>query len=433
VKSARSIPAALLLALTAPALCSAATIPVSHQGGAVIATQEDPSASLVGVELTVQAGLDREQLRQSGLAALTAETILLTPVAGEPLQDAVAAQGGGVHFSIEPTGVRFYVQATASQGSHVLALFSRAISAPDFSAATVDEARERLVRAIAEQQQEPLEVGVEMLDLSKAGGNNVGLPVLGNPATLAQLGPADVRAFFGAYYRRTGSSVSAAGRVDALGDAALSDLAQALASGGSDVVRTRLAPIDATGQTELVAHRDVSAPWLVVQYDAPSVRSADYGPMLVLAAFLQRTLGDIAEVPGTITPTVVSQAVGATYDYDSALPSLVLYVDGGIGQPSQTFSTALSVVGILGKSSLQGSIDQFKRIAASRFLLDASTLETRARLAGIFARRTGSADYVEPTLRAIAATTPADLERVARRYLGKPTIALVLPRVPAQN
>lgn len=422
----------LLLALT-PVLAGAATIPVTQQDGATVVTQEDSSASLAGVELTVPAGLDREQLRQSGLAALTAETILRTPVDGVALQDAIAAQGGGVHFTVEPTGVRFYVQAIASQAPQVLALFTRAIAAPDFSPPTLDAARDRLVRAIAQQQEEPLQVGIEMLDLSKASGNNVGLPVLGDPVTLSQLGPADAQAFFRAYYRRAGSSISAVGRVDALGDAALSQLVLALAPGRSGIVHTRVAPIDATGQTELVAHRDVSAPWLVVEYDAPSVKSADYGPMLVLAAFLQRTLGDIAEVPGTITPTIVSQAVGATYDYESATPSLVLYVDGGIGEPSRTFSTALSVVGILGRSALQGSIDQFKRIAASRFLLDASTLEARARLAGEFARRTGSADYIDATLRAIDGTTPADLQRVARRYLGKPTIALVLPRAPTQN
>ncbi len=423
---------ALALAFV-PGLCAAQSIPVEHVGGVVIATQEDARASLVGVEFAVPAGLDRERLTQSGLAALTAESILRTPVDGIPLEEAIAAHGGAIRFTVEPAGVRFYVQALASDAPDVFTLFTRALAAPDFSPATLDEARERLVRAIGRQQEEPLEVGVEMLDLSQSGGNNTGLPVLGNPVSLMQLGPSDVQSFYRAFYRRGGSSVSAVGRVDALGDMAIDRIAQTLPPGNSGMVRTGLRGLPATGQHELVAHRDIGAPWLVVSYGAPSVKSADFGTMLVLAAFLQRTLGDIAQVPGTVTPTLASQAVGATYDYDSSVPSLVLYVDGGIGQPSQTFGTALSVVGVLGRTKLVGSIDQFKRIAASRFLLDASPLEARARLAGMFVRRTGSADYIDATLRAINATTATDLQRVARRYLAKPTIALVLPRAPTQN
>lgn len=418
---------ALALAL-APCAAHAQNAPVFRDGGATIVAQEDPEASLVGVELAVPAGLDRQRLTENGLAALTAETVLRTPVDGVPLEDAVAANGGDVHFTVEPTGVRFYLQTIPADAATVFGLFTRALGAPDFSLATVSDARGRLVREIAQEQQEPLEVGIEMLDLSQAAGNNVGFPVLGTPASLAQLGPADAQRFYRAYYRRGGASVSAVGRIDAIGNAALARVADTLAPGTSAAVDTGVRRLDVSGQRQLVARRDISAPWLVVQYAAPSVKSADYGPMLVLAAFLQRTLGDIAEVPGTITPTLASEAVGAVYDYDSAVPSLVLYVDGGIGEPSRTFGTALSVVNVLAATRLEGSIDQFKRIAASNFTIEASTLEARARLAGIFARRTGTTDYLDATLQAIARTTPADLQRVARRYLGKPIIALVLPR-----
>lgn len=422
-----------LLALLAPAIARAQTPTLSHDGSVTIVEQNDPNAALVGAELALPAGLDRQRLDQSGLAALTAASIVRTPVDGVPLDDALAAHGGSVRFSVEPSGVRFYIEAYAPDADAVFTLFARALAAPDFSSATMSEARERLVSDIAQVQQEPLAVGIEMLALEQAGGNNVGQPVFGTPASLMELGPADAAAFYRSYYRRGGSSLSIAGRADAIGDATLHELAETLPVGASTVVDTGLHQLGASGQRQLVARRDVSAPWLVVSYDAPSVKSADYGPMLVLAAFLQRTLGDIAEVPGTITPTPASQAVGAVYDYDSAMPSLVLYVDGGIGEPSRTFGTALSVVGILSATRLEGSITQFKRIAASNFVVEASTLETRARLAGVFARRTGSADYLDATLRSIDATTPADLQRVARRYLGKPTIALVLPRITQQN
>ena len=185
-----------------------------------------------------------------------------------------------------------------------------------------------------------------------------------------------------------------------------------------------------TGAThEIVAHRDISSPWLIAQYPAPKVDSNDFGPMLVLAAFVRRTLSDIAQVPGVVSPTFASRSVGAVYAYDRAPASLVLYVNGGLnGNPSRAFATALSIVNVLAATRLQGSIEEFKAEAAGDFANDATTLETRTWLAAVFSRESASPDFINRALAAISATTPDDVQRVARTYLGNPTIALVLPR-----
>jgi predicted Zn-dependent peptidase len=410
-----------------PAICSAQNASVTRDGSVTIVSQPDPNASLTGVEITIDAGLDRQQLSQNGLAALAAQTILETPIDNERLLDAVSSSGGSINFRIESHEVRFYVEALSADAPTVLTLFSHALSAPDFSAATVHAAREALYAKIAAQQGEPLDVGIQMLDLAVADGANSGSPPLGNPASLIQYSPSDVAAFYRAYYRRGNELISAVGRVDAVGERGLLALANTLPAGSTRAIETRVIPLRAQGQ-QLVARRAISSPWLVVDYAAPPFNSNDYGPMLVLSAFLQRTLGDIAEVPGTITPTLASQAVGAEYEFDTAPAKLTLYVDGGIGDAGQSFGAALSVVKLLGTTKIQGSIDQFKRIAEGDFGERASTLQEQAWLAGLFVQRTGSPAYLSATLRAIDATTPADLQRVAHRYLGNPTIALVLPR-----
>jgi predicted Zn-dependent peptidase len=204
-------------------------------------------------------------------------------------------------------------------------------------------------------------------------------------------------------------------------------LANALPEGTTNVVSARVTPLNGASR-EVIAHRDISAPWLIAQYPAPNVGSRDFGPMLVLSAFLRRTLSDVAQVPGVVTPTFVSHAVGAEYAYDRSPAHLVLYVNGGIGNPTRTFATALSIVNVLAATRLQGSIDQFKAQAAGDFATGATTLETRAWLAAVFARGVASPDFLDRALQAIAATTPADVQRVARVYLGNPSIALVLPR-----
>lgn len=430
--------AAAIVPTPAPAASAAVPVPiVERAGSATIVRQSDPAASLVGVAFVVRAGLDRQTMKQNGLAALVAETIIRTPVApranenGMPtmaLEDAIAARGGSVRFTIDPGDVRFYVEALAGDAGSVLDLFRSAIATPDFSPATVREARASLVRQIADNQQVALQVGLDMLNAASSTQANAGLPELGTPASLAQFFSNDVRSFYRAYYRRGGTVVSAAGRIDALGPDALTSLATALPEGTTSPVAVREPTL--TGATrEIVAHRDVASPWLIAQYPAPRVDSKDFGPMLVLAAFVRRTLSDIAQVPGVVTPTFASRSVGALYAYDRVPPTMVLYVNGGLGgNPSRAFATALSVVGVLAATRLQGSIEEFKAEAAGDFANDATTLETRTWLAAVFSREDASPDFINRAVAAIATTTPDDLQRVARTYLGNPTIALVLPR-----
>jgi predicted Zn-dependent peptidase len=245
---------------------------------------------------------------------------------------------------------------------------------------------------------------------------------------LAQFVPADVERFHGAYYRRGGVLVSAAGRLELLDPTALAVLGTALPGGSTIPVAVSVRRIGGSSH-ELVAHRDIASPWLIAQYPAPVVGSRDFGPMLVLAAFLRRTISDIAQVPGVVTPTFASRSVGAVYVYDRVPSSLVLYVNGGlIGSPTRTFETALSVVNVLAATRLQGSIEEFKAIAAGDFANDATTLETRTWLAAVFDGQSSSPDFINRGLASIAATQAADVQRVARTYLASPTIALVLPR-----
>jgi predicted Zn-dependent peptidase len=398
--------------------------------GAMIVRQADSGAALVGVDVVVRAGLDRQTMRQNGLAALVAETIVRSPVGNpaQPLEDAIASHGGSIRFTVDPSDVRFYVEALAEDTPAVLDMLRAALAAPDFSPATIRDARAALVRQIAQTQQIALQVGLDMLNAASSRQANAGLPELGTPASLAQIFAADAKAFYRSYYRRGGMLISAAGRLDVIPNGSLEALAMALPLGATSPVTVHVPSLRGTTH-EIIAHRDISSPWLIAQYPAPTVDSRDFGPMLVLAAFVRRTLSDIAQVPGVVTPTFASRSVGAVYAYDRAPANLVLYVNGGlIGDPSRAFATALSVVNVLAATKLQGSIEEFKAEAAGDFANDATTLETRTWLAAVFSRESASPDFIERALRAIAATTPDDVQRVARTYLGNPTIALVLPR-----
>ncbi len=427
--------ALLALALTAaiPGVARAAApqtpappVVTRTPGGVTTILQEDEAAPLLHVDVVIQAGLDRQQLTQNGLAALTAQSLLRSPVDGVALEDAVAAAGGSISFVVDPSDVRFEIEALPEDAGRVFDLVRSTFADPTFDPRTVREARDRLIARIAENEQVALQVGLDMLNSTLAQSANEGLPEFGLPYSLSELGPNDVKSFFTTYYVQGGAYLSAAGRVDALPAASLAAVGNALGAGSTHAIAVTLPKLVGSSR-HLVAQRPIAAPWLIAQYRAPAVSSKDFGPMLVLSAFMQRTLSDMVQMPGVVSPTFASRAIGAVYQYDTPQPGLVLYVNGSIGNANRSFLTALSIASILSSTKLEGSIDDFKSMAAGDFVTSTTTLEARAWLAVLYDEN-GEPDYMQRTLDAISGTTAADLQRVARSYLSDPTIALVIPQ-----
>ena len=387
--------------------------------------QPDASADLAGVQVLLQAGLDRQTSRQNGLASLVAETILRTPVQGTPLEDAVKAAGGSVSFSSEPRRMRFYVESSSQAFPAVLQLLHDALAHPDFTPATLADARTHLNDLIARDQTSALRVGIDMLNRAFYQNSDAGLPRYGLSETLAGFASTDARAFYNEHYRRGDAVVSAAGAIPAGTPPA--SVVDGLPAGTSAAVAIKQGPLPSTSR-QIIARRDVPVPWLVAQYRAPDMSSRDFGAMLILTEFMQRTLSEVSDVPGIATRPAAQRGVGAFYNFDSSPANVILYVDGGLGDPSRAFSTALGVVGVLGQARLGGDLAELKNFAIGRLLEDSQTLEDRSFLAAVYASHHLTGDYRTELVKAINATKPADLQRVASRYLSTPTIALVLPR-----
>lgn len=411
---------------TATPVVAPATI--DRSGDTTIIRQQDSGATLVGVQIVIRAGLNRQSLLQSGLAALTAESILRAPVGtGVPLEDAIAANGGSIKFTVDPDDVHFYVESLPEKAAASLALVDQALSAPQLTPAAVNDARSVQNRRIIDANGTALQVGIDMLNRADATPANVALSPLGSAATLAQFVPADVRAFYQTYYRRGGGVVSAIGRLDLLPANALGAVVNALPAGSTQALAVHIPELKGTSH-ELVARRDVSAPWFIAQFAAPPLDSKDFGAMLVVTAFVQRNLATLVQVPGVVSKTYASHSVGAIYSYDRPDAGLVLYVNGSIGDPERSFQMAISIVNILATSKLNSSVDDFKAIAFGDFAANATTLESRSWLAVVFSQGNASPDYVNRAMNAISAVTSDDVQRVARTYLSNPTVALVLPR-----
>lgn len=419
---------AFSLTALAPATAATALYPAVSTvdfGGIKLIAQPNPDAQLCGVQIFLRAGLDRQQRNRSGVAALVAEIVLRTPVDGVALQDRIAQSGGSINYAIEGQYAHLYVEGRAEQMPALLGFFARAIAAPDFSSKAVGAARDALVARIDDAMRNPLSIGVTTFKRSFYASSNAGLPELGSKGTLAGLLPADAQAFFDGSYRAGGALVTAVGNVTPETSAAVKALVATLPAGSPSA-----APPSGTAQLEgaskrLIARGDTRSPWLVFGFAAPSPGSRDFSAMLVLEALLAKTFDE-----GSVTTASATQRrFGSLYLYDAKPATLIVYSNGVNVEPQAAINQVNLTLAALSSATLQkDAVKKLGAVAEGLFLTRNMALVDQAWLLGNFALQGLPPDYANAALAGMSTVSAADVSRVARRYLKKYTLAIVLPK-----
>ena len=149
---------------------------------------------------------------------------------------------------------------------------------------------------------------------------------------------------------------------------------------------------------------------------------------------LESLLSDAFERSSTTTLGSVEKSIGATYLYDSSPASLVVYVNGALVDPSLALRELLVVSRSLSQKPIGTQpLEHFKTAAEGRFIGDSLNLSDRSYLLGTFASQGLGPDAINAALSALEETKPADVQRVAKLYLQRYIVALVLPRQGAEQ
>lgn len=411
----------------APALAANDRYPHSTTLGKLVA-QVDPTAALAGVEIFLSAGLDRQSGAQNGYAALLAEIVARTPVdpsGRKQLREAIGDLGASLDISVEPQDVRYYVEGRPAALAAALSLLGRALAAPDFSNGTLAAAKSALRSRIDDADQSPFLVVSSMLRSAYYPSSGAGFAPSGTQGVVANAGSDDLRAFWSATYRRGGAALAAAGRVDGALAAAAQSALDALPAGDVNPLPLRTkAPTDPPGR--IVTHRQVGLPWVGIGFAAPSAGAKDFAAMLVVQAVIV-SLG--RDSSGITTQPPALRAINAVYQYDVRPANFIVYSNGDSLESGSGVREIFAVIDFLAKKPLDGSVVQrYRTLALGGFVIDNMTLEDRAALVGAFVRQGLDPDYPNAVLAALDGVTAADVQRVAKTYLQKYTVAIVMPR-----
>ncbi len=392
-------------------------------GNARLYTQVDDGAQLVGMQLVISGGTARQGPAQGGLAALCAETVLQTKIGGVALVDRVAAAGGSMSYTVDPEVVRFTLEALPEALPGIARDVAAAFSAPDTSPGAIAAARASLGGRVDDLERNPLVVGLEMLRGSYYVGG-AALPTLGTRASLSSLQGADVAAFVKAHYVRGAAFATATGRIDAaVTDAARTALA-GLPDGTETLAPIGVHPLEAAGKT-IVTHRDIGIPVVLIGFAAPSLGDPDFAPMLVLRAMIEAAGGRSS----TPMLTDFERGLAAIYDYDVKPATLTVAINGGRIDPT----LGLSAVRALLKHATDepfsaDDLTRFRNAARGKWVLEATSLTDRAWQIGAAVAVGSPPGAGADVAAALEHVSAEDVQRVARTYLQRYTVATVLPR-----
>ncbi len=145
-------------------------------------------------------------------------------------------------------------------------------------------------------------------------------------------------------------------------------------------------------QHEIVAHRDIAAPWLAIGYGAPSQYSNDFPAMLVIQALLGRG-GDVHALSfGSGGFPDAGNYVGAFYQYEASPGSFVIFLNGGTGGVDAALRQVEMGIARLRSEPLPAElVARAKQLALGDYYLSVTSLSDAAWLLG---RSAGSPDGV---------------------------------------
>jgi len=388
--------------------------------GVIVATQGSAETPIVSVNVFLPAGAAQQPPDRGGIAALTAAVVLGTRVdGGKTLSQVASDAGASLSYTIDPESTRFSIECKADDLPRMMAGLGAALRAPDASA--LPDARKAALQSARDAIADPSMTVYAMVRQSEFAGTGYAMLDQGSPTALTAITASDVEAFAAQYRHGHGTVVALSGDVTPAGSDAVGS---AFSGFAPNEAPHGLAPPKIRAN-ELVAHRAVAAPWVAVGFSVPSQFSSDFPVMLVIEALLGRG-GDVHSFSYGSDAQLPEGFVGGYYQYEAEPGMLVEFYNGAdIFNELRTLNAGVSR---LRSSTLPASlIGEAKSTAEGTFLTSIATLDDQSWLLGRSALSPSGVAFENQLAARIKAVTPGDVRRVAQKYLGTQTLALVSP------
>jgi predicted Zn-dependent peptidase len=397
--------------------------------GVRVLVRPDPEAAVVAASLQVRAGSRFETPEVAGITHLLHRAMLrgTTRRTAEALVDAVERMGGSLDASGDVESAEVRGTALARHWHTLLALMAEVALTPALLPAEVDKERRQLLGQLRARADAPFTFALDALLNDLYGPHPYAWPPLGRAESVARLDAEALRAHHRAVYRADRLVLAVSGGVDphAVRGAA-SRLFGRLGSGpGMDL------PV-APAPSPLGSRRSVDRPaqqaQVLVGVLGPPLGDPDFPRVRVLAAWLGGGMGsrlytEVRDRRG------LAYAVGMLYPWRTESAPLVAYA-GSAPDRAETVEAVVRAE-LARATEVPPEPDELARARAwslGTLAMDRRTNARHAWYLAFFEVIGAGWDFPDRYARAVAAVSAQEVQAVARRYLGRPTVLRLEPR-----
>jgi zinc protease len=396
--------------------------------GLTVLVRENPVAPVVAVMLMVRMGGRWEPAQHAGISNFLHAVMVkgTTRRSGADVAEAVADMGGKLTASGEPDFSLISSAALARFWKELLALIAEIAFEPALAPADVSGERDWLVSRIQRQRDSPSARAFDEFYAVVYGTHPYGRPSLGTPESLARIDHAALVAHYRASYRPERMVLTVSGQVktaDVLAEARR--LFGGLAGGGTVTEPNNPRPTS-SGRRQVV-EQPAQQVQILAGGLAPALDHRDHAPVKVLASVLGGGMAGrlFAELRDK---QALAYAASAFYEPVREPGIFVLYLGTAPANAGRAEAALLKEIERVRNELV--AADDLSR--AKGYLLGSYTMDRRsnARLAWSMAFHEVEGvgqDFPERYRRAVEAVTAEDVRRVARTYLGAPSVLVLRP------
>ena len=411
---------------------TASTLP----NGLTVLVAPSTASDLVTVDVWVGAGTRRETDANSGAAHFMEHLLFKGTPTRKPgeIDAAIEDLGGTFNAATSYDWAHFYVTVAAPDAPAALSVLSDAVQHASLRQADMDTERQVILSERARELSDPVQRVTQASQSLAFPGTAYGRPLLGTVSTLASLTRQTELDFYKTFYVPGNATLVLSGNLTP-------EDGRLMAQKAFGDWPARAVPADrpVTAATMLSSHARVlsggtDSAWLAVSLPAPSVSdSTDPYVCDVLLTYLGQGAGSSLDTTLRRERKLVS-AVNANYLTQRDRGLLTITASCKAGNLSLVQDAVLDAVRSLRDHALPAdALAAAKQSLMAAYLFDAQSTSGRANALGFY-NTINSYEYDTAYLDHVRSVTSAQVQDVARRYLGSaPFVVTLLPRVNPQE
>lgn len=398
-------------------------------GGLRLLVREDPSAQVVTVSLQVRSGSRYETPATSGISHFVQRVMIrgTTKRSARQIVEAAEDFGGAVDASGDAEYAEIRGSALAMYRDALLELVADVALAPTFPPEEVERERRLITSQIQTRAETPFSLALDTLTAQLYGPHPLGLPALGQKASVERLGREDLVGHYRRVYRGGSMVLAVSGGVERESVwRQIERLFARLPAGEVDGAEHPPAP--APSRDRRVLDRPAQQAQILMGFLGPGVGDPDYAPGKIASAILGGGMASrlfvqlrenrgLAYSLGMLNPS--RRSPGYLVAYMGTAGDTIDDAEAGMRQEIERFRSEGPSLPELARA---------KAYVLGNLAVDRRTNARHAWYLAFFELAGVGWDYADRHVRAVEAVTAADVMRVARRYLDRPTTVVVRPR-----